>query len=253
MRDKRSKYDPATTPFVIFDMAKNGHTDGEIAEALGLSVTRFVGWKKERPDVANALKQGRRGGISKTDVINFREYVIGRLPPHLRELWDDIERADHEPNRIEIIEVLLERQGKTSRQALFLHALLATGYDVSRACRMVNITRQCLKNWVQDDLDFGELVDEIQTIKKDFLEGALMRLCLAGDTKAIIFANKTLNKDRGYGEHIQIDANVQGDRFSVDDLELTLEQKKEMLKKIREKKAQRAAVTIDAVETRRIK
>jgi hypothetical protein len=45
-----------------------------------------------------------------------------------------------------------------------------------------------------------DLLVEVEQIKKDFFEEGLLKLVKAGDSSATIFGNRTLNRDRGYGE-----------------------------------------------------
>jgi hypothetical protein len=52
------------------------------------------------------------------------------------------------------------------------------------------------------------LVKEVEDIKKDFVEGALMAGIRLGDSNLIRFANATLNRDRGYGPTYKIEGEV---------------------------------------------
>lgn len=236
MGNSATKYDPNVTPFMVFDLARTGMSDVDIAEHLDVTPQHFCKWKK-KTEIINALKQARKGGDRKVDVSTFKDFVAGRLPKHLRELWQEIERAEDETNRIELVEVLLSRAGKRARQQLFLHAFLSSMYNVSTACRMVNITRNCFMKWVREDPDFGELIEEMQQIKKDFGESALLNLIRSGDSKATIFFNKTQNRDRGYGESLEI-TNKHDPAMSIDELELPLETRREILRAIRAKREQ---------------
>jgi hypothetical protein len=58
---------------------------------------------------------------------------------------------------------------------------------------------------VETDPEFAELVDEIHLHKKDFFESKLVELVQSGDSSATIFANKTMNRDRGYGDKTTIE------------------------------------------------
>jgi hypothetical protein len=110
-----------------------------------------------------------------------------------------------------------------------------------RACRKVGISRQTFFLWCKDE-KFQALVDEIQEAKKDFFEGSLIRLVAAGDTSATIFANRTVNKDRGYSERHQVDVNVSGqvthkhELVSMEQLKLPTAVEKMLLQQIRKVK-----------------
>lgn len=88
--------------------------------------------------------------------------------------------------------------------------------DVSRACKAFKIARKTFYNWYNTIPDFKDAVDEVREELKDFGESQLMLLMkgipetdknnkLTGwkvkpDVAAVIFFNKTKNKDRGYSE-----------------------------------------------------
>jgi len=92
--------------------------------------------------------------------------------------------------------------------------------DVSAACRNTRIGRRTYYVWSKDDPLFRELIEDALQDIKDWGESAL-KLAMQGipirdpDTKkitgytirpdiaAIIFFNKTQNKDRGYIERLE--------------------------------------------------
>tara|TARA_R110002049_G_C9109413_1_gene557608 strand:+ start:394 stop:606 length:213 start_codon:yes stop_codon:yes gene_type:complete len=57
---------------------------------------------------------------------------------------------------------------------------------------------------MQDDEAFKEAVESIKNDKKDVVESALFKLIEKGNSQAIIFAAKTLLRDKGYGESLDI-------------------------------------------------
>ncbi|MGB4092737.1 MAG: hypothetical protein WBK46_12485 [Ruminococcus flavefaciens] len=91
---------------------------------------------------------------------------------------------------------------------------------MSRACRAFRITRKTFYEWLKTDEHFRALIDEAREEIKDFAESQLLTLMkgipkldeqgrIIGwvsrpDTAAIIFFNKTRNKDRGYVERMEI-------------------------------------------------
>jgi len=86
---------------------------------------------------------------------------------------------------------------------LLIYALLITGFNLSKALRKVAIPRNTFSHWAESDPEFVDLLVEVEQIKKDFFEDGLIKLVKAGDSPSTIFANKTLNRDRGYGEVIE--------------------------------------------------
>lgn len=188
--------------FRAYEYARSGKSDEQIAKLLGLSRPTFRSYKKRRPTLRKALEEAR-AIASDTSGEDLRRYIYERLPESLQELWDDINRIEEEPNGIQRIEMMLENKGIRARQHLFIHALVHYAFNPSEACRKVNITLSDLKHWINDDPDFAALVDEVHEHKKNFYVQCLNLRCRAGDTAAIIFANKTINRDLGYGEHTE--------------------------------------------------
>ena len=74
--------------------------------------------------------------------------------------------------------------------------------------------------------------------KKNFFESSLIGLVEEGHPGAVIFANKTVNADRGYSEKLRIEHTAQGnDLIDINELELDLDTRKKILDAIRSKKA----------------
>lgn len=180
-------------------LAKQGYTDAKISACLGVEPPLFSKWRKKRPALNEALNLARDAD-GKDCVKDFRDYVLGRLPDHLQDLWDEINLCDSVPYGTARLKQMLDNRGTRIRQHLFLYALVACDFDASEACKKVCIQKGTLNQWQAGDPEFAELLDEIHEAKKDFLEGRLLRLVKQGNAAAIIFANKTLNKDRGYGD-----------------------------------------------------
>lgn len=191
----------------IYELARSGMRNKTIARTIGVDYTStFKVWIRKLPALAKALEQAR-GTVANTKT--FLDYVYERLDPRLQVLWDEINRMDKsDSNQIEMIESFLEKAGMRARQHLFVHAFVASNFNLSEACRKVNITKRTFERWVTEDPEFGELFDEINWHKKNFCEGMLMALVAQADTTAVIFANRTLNRDRGYNP--TKDVNITG-------------------------------------------
>lgn len=80
--------------------------------------------------------------------------------------------------------------------------------NISVSCRAYGINRQTFYNWYANDPDFKAAADDVKEVRMDFIENALMQRINAGDTAAIIFAAKTICKDRGYVEKVENDVSV---------------------------------------------
>lgn len=223
-----------------YEFAKSGMTQTRIAKALGISRGSLLAWMETNPELAYALRAGRKCGKQGPDY-TFRDYVYNRLPPELKNLWNAINRFEQEDNGIQKIEAMLQDKGKKVRQHLFLYALTSSNFNMAQACRRLNISRRTLTEWQLTDPDFSTLMKEIDAYKGDFFENALLKQVKAGNHHCIIFANKTYNKDRGYGEKpAEVNVNYNGDTnislnvVNVDDLNLPLSMRMNLLKCIRD-------------------
>lgn len=183
-----------------YEMAASGVSEEGVRQALGVvSRAGWQRWKDRKPALAEALRKGKERCRPGGKVATFGEYVYGRLPTHLKELWDKINRCDGVDSGAERAERLLADAGREARQHLFLYALVNSNFSRTDACRAVNISFQTLKAWIEGDPDFAALVDGIHQCKKDFFENALFRRVDEGDPACTIFANRTFNRDL-YGE-----------------------------------------------------
>lgn len=75
---------------------------------------------------------------------------------------------------------------------------------VTTACKNVGIGRTTFYEWMKDDQDFEQEVNEIQNIALDFAESQLHKQIGDGSTAATIFYLKTKGKKRGYIERQEI-------------------------------------------------
>jgi transcriptional regulator with XRE-family HTH domain len=231
-----------------YELARNGMSEQKMAKAIGVSVSTLRKWKRNKPALSDAIRRGAGDPNGSSPTQSFHEYIYQKLPPELAELYNQIEACESEPNGIKKIEAILRKHGKRARQHLFLHALVSSNFNVSRACSMIQISRKTFESWVTSEPEFHELMQEMDFHKKNYFESALIGLIARGDSSATIFANKTINRDRGYNE--KLDLNVSGTiehehlhaHIAVDELQLKIETKKEILTALRLRKQE----TVDA-------
>lgn len=228
--------------FEAYEMAKSGMFEKRIAGVLGVSYDTLVKWKEDHPMFGMALRKGRKIYKGKaTGTMSFRDYVFGRLSPELKKVWNEIMAIDKKKKTSGIakIEAILAKRGVRVRQNLFIYAWTASNFSISEAMRKVCLSRSTFELWKNNDPDFAALIDEINFHKKNFFESSLIRLVKQGDTAATIFANKTYNSDIGYGDKRKVDVNVSGELHhqhnivSIDDMNLPLKTRKEILDGIR--------------------
>jgi transposase len=235
--------------FRIYDLLKNGHSFNDIAKAVGVSLMTLKRWRKSKPmlklAIAEARRVSRQAKGTKYHIATFQDYIYQQLPAKYKEVWDKIHRFEKAKSGADRINALLARHGMHVRQALFLHAWITGNFSITKALKKVCISRNTFENWKLDP-NFLELVNEVQWHKKNFFEEQLVNLVKSGDGPATIFANKTLNRDRGYGEKIDVvhSGTIAHAVLDIDTLDLPLPVRRAVLQAIE----LREALSIDDVK-----
>jgi hypothetical protein len=225
-----------------YKLSRSGHSDAEIAQTLGVGRSVFERWRRSKPTLQKALDEGRSLVQKKEEEV---DRLYNRLPPELQDVWDRVMRCQVEPKdedkdvirskrRLRIrIDQEINRLSLRMKQQLYLHALECTDYSASESSRLTGITPYRIKEWMQDK-QFAQLLSYVQESKKDLYESALVQLVKQGEPQAVVFANKTLNRDRGYNDKTESTVNVNV-AYSVDQLGLSLEDRKKLLEAVRAK------------------
>lgn len=233
MRGK-TKFEP-TMYVTAYELARDGLSDKQVAQSLGVSGATFARWCSSDATLADAVSRGRSLRVPGKE-LTFHEYVYDHLSPELRGLWDKINECEHLTNARERTEALLAGHGVRVRQHLFLYALTQSMFNVSRSLRKLGISRKCYDNWRTSDPEFHDLMEEIHWYKANFFEQAFIGRVVAGDTLAILHAVKTKCRDRGYNEKIEVEhtgtINHQH-TVAVADLDLPVEVRKAVLDALR--------------------
>lgn len=108
----------------------------------------------------------------------------------------------------------------TERQRQFLDIFINSALgNVSAAAKAAGIRRETFYLWMKNPA-FKELAAEARERRKDFIESALDKKIKQGDTSAIIFAAKTICKDRGYIERSELmsDNNIHAEVQTLEGL-----------------------------------
>lgn len=234
----------------IYQLARSGLSDRRIRMSFELDEMTWQRWKREHPCIKEVIIDGHTAGTGK-DGPTFFDYVHDRLPKKLLPLWDQLQACDS----TEDIHAVFKKQGMFARMQLFLHAYIHHNFNISQACRTIGIAQPTFYIWLKNEPQFRELMDEMHFHKGEFFESALVRLVKKGDTAAIVFANKTFNKERGYGE--RVDVNVTAELIisknvqKVDHLDLSVEDKRKLLTALRKAKEARAEGDVPKIDYRR--
>lgn len=84
-----------------------------------------------------------------------------------------------------------------------IEALIKSLGVVTTACNIVGINRWTYYDWLKNDEQFKNEVEEIGNIALDFAESKLHEQIKDGSTAATIFYLKTKGKNRGYIERTE--------------------------------------------------
>lgn len=191
----------------IYKLLRAGIPQIDVCKHLDVSKETFNQWLKKHPELREAVEMAKR---ELDEAESFADWVFKHLPHELREVWRKIENWETLEDGVGQIESMLCDQGKRARQQLFLHALCVSDFSPSTAMRRTHVSKKQLDAWCRDDPDFSELMAEIQWHKANFFEESLVKLVKQGVPAAVVFANKTYNKDRGYAPSSTVDVNVSG-------------------------------------------
>lgn len=191
----------------VYRMVRAGLSDSDVCKTLKISRETFYKYQRIVPELKAAIALAEKERIDNQDL---PAWVNARLGPELMALWKKIEKWDgsKDGSGVNKIEMLLQDHGKRVRQQLFLHALCVFQFDPSTALRKVNVTARELKRWIAGDVEFAELVEEIEWHKGNFFESSLVQLVQEGNAAATIFANRAFNSGRGYGVKDRLDVNI---------------------------------------------
>jgi hypothetical protein len=77
--------------------------------------------------------------------------------------------------------------------------------NVSISCKATGVGRTTFYRWLKEDPEFAAAIEALDPREdlKDFVESKLISRIKQNDTACIIFAAKTLLKDRGYIERTE--------------------------------------------------
>ena len=98
---------------------------------------------------------------------------------------------------------------REAQKRCFLDTLEHNMCHLSNAAKVAGVSFKTYYNWRNADPDFADAVDEIFEKKKDEVEDALFELIKKREPRSVIFAAKTLCRDRGYREEQNINVSAE--------------------------------------------
>ena len=102
-----------------------------------------------------------------------------------------------------------------AKKKTFIECLKQQLGNITKACEAVPINRQTYYNWMENDPEFKQEVENIDEYVIDFAENSLFKQIQEGNTAATIFYLKTKGKKRGYVEKQEIDSRVEVKEFDI--------------------------------------
>lgn len=105
-----------------------------------------------------------------------------------------------------------------AKKETFINALKDSFGNISKACKAIGLSRQAIYNWMKDDAEFKDSVDNINEYIIDEVENHLFSQIKEGSTAATIFYLKTKAKHRGYVEKQEIDSHTHITGINLKDL-----------------------------------
>ena len=75
---------------------------------------------------------------------------------------------------------------------------------ISDACLSVGLSRATYYDYYNNDPEFKESVDQVESTVLDYVEGKLFKLIEKGDVASTLFYLKTKGKKRGYVERNEV-------------------------------------------------
>jgi hypothetical protein len=227
---------------LIYRYARAGLTNEQIAGALKITAATIYNWMKKKTVIREVLKLARQ---EVPEEESYSRFFYDRLPPAMQDLWEQVLNVERTGGGMAALNDILADHGVRARQVLFLHALMVTHFSPTKAMAMVGIDHRQLNTWKMDP-DFADEFDKVQHIKGDYFEGKLVQLVEAQDRGAILFANRTFNRQRGYGQTADVNVHHTGDigvnmtALDLSDLDLSLPCRLEIANAIRKREEQLA-------------
>lgn len=177
----------------IYELRKAGASKKEICDVLEVDKKTLEYWIECRPALAAVFEQ------TEPNKNGEDEFFYKQLNPEYQAIWDELKKVSKKISTWDRAKMMLDNAGEKARQRLFLHALCVTCFSVNQSMKMVGVSKSDLSKWERDPM-FVKLAGQIEWHKKNFIDDAMLKLVARGVPAAVMFAAKTMNKDRGWQE-----------------------------------------------------
>lgn len=226
--------------FRVYDYAKMGMRLPSIATACKVNLKTMRKWKRVHPELKVAYSLGRSASKRKAGDA-YHKFVFQRLSKPMQKVWKRVTRYQRLHDRRERVELIFAKRGEAVRKHLFIHAVTVTNFNITKACKLLNVNKSMYDGWIASDPEFIKLLDELKFHQKNFYESKLLEACDNNEASAITFANRTFNADRGYGNKLEVNHTGTVTHHNVIDLD-TLKLPLEILRAVND------AINLQATE-----
>lgn len=204
-----STWDAVETPLEIHQAAIEGLTLTAAAARLDVTDQTLRNWFKSKKSARRAWDHGqaaRAGAVAEADDSKaFARYVFRQLPPDMQVLWSlavgDDEMA---PIDYSVSAGIISNATDYQRKYMYAHAMASTGWNKNLSMQVCGISFAELQRWQSTDEDFLNLMYQLEHFRKNYFEQQLQNLVARQDPASVMFVNKCINRDRGYGEQVNV-------------------------------------------------
>ena len=98
----------------------------------------------------------------------------------------------------------LDMMAKEDKQAAFAVLLYNRGGDIAQTCNDIGISRATWRSWIEESEEFAQSCIDVTESLVDLATGKLVENVRAGNSKDIQFLLKTLGRNRGFGEKVEL-------------------------------------------------
>ena len=235
----------------VYEMCKAGLSDKDVAERLGLKKGTFRRLRGRDPVLDSLVLEGRKHANPKSGE-TYEQYLYGHLDPKAKAHWDRImavwrmpvKDVDQRRKKDRMLTEILKgtkNASKNTRQGLFVHALIKTGFNATKASMISGVPYRTYMVWAKEDPHFKHLLDELEWHRDNMLEAAFYKLVKAGNPAVVLHGVKSRLANRGYASKVQFEGNMKHtheEKVKFEDLGLDLDTQKKILKAYDKQEAQ---------------